>query len=353
MLDIERNWWELTGCGSRFCSNVIRTLKDGNSVVLTGRYALPWVNLFYDKLKGAGISSTKGFDIIKPPSGCNPAEYLFNTYCSYSVQSRYWPQPPDYTHVHFLAENDDILLNHRFIVVNSFESEIDFMRWVQFVDKYISQIKAKGVDIDRRATFILQYTGRPSCHIISQQVKTISFCPQDVDLLTYNLLNTSGDRIRYTANLYAAELIGELCRSNIEICGLLAGRSELIKNPISVYITFMQENVSVDDKSEEQIRSDVSLAQLKVFFQLVEQKRRVIIKKYYAAIQAFLPWKNDYGEEKKEPYDMELRDLLYKGKEINMENTDKELVTRLRDIRNDLAHNHILSFFDVDFLINL
>lgn len=353
MMNIQKAWWELTGCGNKFCSDVIQALKGSDSVVIQGSAALPWTDLLFDRLKSAGVSSTKAFDVIKPPAGCDPAEYLFNTYCSYSVQSKYWPQPPEYTHVNFLAEIDDTLLNQRFLVVNSFASENDFLKWYKFVDRYCGLVKASGVDKSRRAAFILEYTGHPPCTVIYQQVKNIPFCPRDVDLLTYNLLNTSSDGIRYISNQYAAELVGELCHGNIEQCGLLAGRKGLITDPIAVYKEFTQQTAASAALSEQQIRSAVSLAQLKVFFPLVEQKRREITEKYYSAITALLPWENDYKEKKIEPYDMELRDLLYKAREMDMESPDKELVIRLRDIRNDLAHNHILSSADVNFLISL
>ena len=79
-MNIQRNWWELTGCGSRFCEDVIAALESSRSVALVGS-ELPWNNIFYEKLKGANISASKAFEIICGADIMRPAEYLFSKYC--------------------------------------------------------------------------------------------------------------------------------------------------------------------------------------------------------------------------------------------------------------------------------
>lgn len=148
-------------------------------------------------------------------------------------------------------------------------------------------------------------------------------------------------------NKYAAELVGEFCGRDIEQCGLLSDFAGLLVNPNMAYSYFADELPSQCRKNDEKINASVLSAQFKVIFPLIEQKRRELIEKYYDAISQCLPWVNDYSEHRDEPYDMELRDLIYKFNEIKVTESDRELIKRLRDARNQLAHNHVLPYEEV------
>lgn len=80
--------------------------------------------------------------------------------------------------------------------------------------------------------------------------------------------------------------------------------------------------------------------------------KQSVIAKYYEAIRLCLPWKNDYNEDKIEPYDMELRDLIFKFGAIGVSEADINTIKILRDARNQLAHNHVLLYEEVLSLCN-
>ena len=74
-------------------------------------------------------------------------------------------------------------------------------------------------------------------------------------------------------------------------------------------------------------------------------------KEYYEAIKLCLPWTSDFNEKKSEPYDMELRDLVFKADEINLSESDRELVKTLKYFRNQLAHNHALLYEEICWIL--
>ena len=149
-------------------------------------------------------------------------------------------------------------------------------------------------------------------------------------------------------------MIGDLCGGDIEACGYMAEIKGVIRNLDMV----IPEAVSNDsevfaDVSKERIHMASLSAQFKVFFPLVEQMRRELINKYYTSIGYILPWKNDYGESKNEPYDLELRDLIFKSREIGICEADKKLLMFLRNVRNQLAHNHTICYDDILNMANI
>ena len=192
---------------------------------------------------------------------------------------------------------------------------------------------------------ILEYCGTLSTK--PSLLSVIAFEPREVDMFTYNLVNTAEEYSDYLMNKYAAEMIGELCGSVIEQCGLLANFAGLLNSPSKVYSSFANETPNKAWKTEEQITAAVLSAQYKVIFPLIEQKRRVFIDKYYSSIIVCLPWTNDYSEVKNEPYDMELRDLVFKSADINATEDDKIMIKELKDARNQLAHNRVLSYDEI------
>ena len=342
-MSIQKNWWELTGCGSRFCEDVIRLLEESKSIAVTGT-KIPWFDTFYERLKGAGISASKVFECVNGEDISKPGDYLFNRYCSPEIQAKYWPDQPSYTHADFLAETEGITLNQRFIIVRNLVTEKAFLRWKEFVEKYIKCIESSGTDTAVRAVFVLEYQGVTNQNSHKSPIAVVSFDPREVYVFTYNLINTAEEYDGYLLNKYAAELIGEICGRDIEQCGLLSDFAGLLNDPCKTYSLFSDEFPSRYRQSESQINVAVLSAQFKVIFPLIEQKRRELIDKYFDSICLCLPWTNDYCEEKNEPYDMELRDLVFKSGEIKVTESDRELIKTLRDARNQLAHNHVLSY---------
>lgn len=351
-MNIQKNWWELTSCGINFFNEVIFHLERYESVALIGTHTLPWIEYFFEKLKGSNLSASKAFEIIDATNITQPAEYIFDHYCSSEVQSSYWPEPPSYTHVNFLADTDDIVLNDRFLFVRNINSEQSFLQWFDFVDKYIKCSEKNKYYVPERAVFVLEYTGKLSSFNGTSRVKTVSFNPKVADIFTYNLVNTGQEYKAYLLNKYATELIGELCKENIMCCGFLSEYTNLIRNPQTEVESFSSKYSEFPAFSAEQIQLAVLSAQFKVLLPLIEQKRREFISKYYPNIDCLLPWVNDFGNIKNEPYDMEIRDLMYKANEVGISDSDKKLISFLREARNQIAHNHPLTYDQILVFIN-
>lgn len=55
---------------------------------------------------------------------------------------------------------------------------------------------------------------------------------------------------------------------------------------------------------------------------------------------------------KSAPFDMELRDLVFKSDEFGLSKEDKITAVALRDVRNQLAHSHLLTYGEICVLID-
>lgn len=349
---IQKNWWDLTLCGSKLLRESADDLELGSSVALVGETMLPWASYFYDSLKSATVSSAKTFDIVNDESVTNPGVFLLEKYCTHEVQSRFWPEPSSYTRAEYLGEIDDSLLNHRFIIVRNFASDKRFKAWCDFITRYLKRIEQLGKNKSERGIFLLDATGIVSAYN-SCYIKPLPFSPKEVDVLTYNLLNTYESYSDYMRNRYAAELISELCDKNLELAGYLSLRKDLIESPVRAYSLCSEDYGNTFPRiTDEQVLSRAIMAQYKVLLPLVEKRRHMLIKKYYDGISRCLPWTNDYNEYKSAPFDMELRDIVFKASEIGMSPEDKLISVTMRDIRNQLAHNHLLTSAEINALDN-
>lgn len=353
-MDMQKNWWDLTGCGSHYIEDAIDNLSQSNSICLLSKEKLPWIDYFYEKIKSANISSSKAYETIDAEQIKNPEEYIFSRYCSPDVQSAFWPENSQYTYANFLAERDDIVLNYRFLIVHNICTEKDLRLWCDFIIKYNKCVAQRGVDPSERAVFILEYVGENLIRDGFQSIKALLFCPREVDILTYNLINTAHEYTEYILNKYAAELIGDICGGNIEKCGYMAKINGVIKNPIATISEYAFKNPEImSNVSEDRILITSLSAQFKVFLPFVEQKRKEVIEKYSSSISRVLPWQNDYGEGKIVPYDMELRDLIFKAKEIGICEEDKKILDDLKEIRNKLAHNHTIYYDEILNIVSI
>lgn len=351
-MDIKRSWWELTNCGTTFIENTVAHLEKNESMVWHCEDKLPWTDHLFKKLRGANVSSSKSFEIISGAKINNPGEYIFNNYCSPEVQSAYWPSPPEYTHVNFLAETDNIIINQRYIFVRDIESEKTFLQWFNFVDKYLDCVEKSKNSESKRAVFILEYSGK-RLNRSSRKISTVKFNLREVDIYTYNLVNTAPEYENYLLNQYAAELIAQIGNGDVERCGLISKATDLIYDPQNAVTRLKNEYPELRRIYDKHIQDSVQLAQIKIFFPIIEQKRREFIGKYYNNILSVLPWRNDYGENRTEPFEMELRDLLFKASVIKISFEDKKAIEEIKQKRNRLAHNHVLSYEDILYFIGL
>ena len=345
-MDPRKNWWELTACGARYLAETAAALSAGRSVALIGS-PLPWPDTFYEKLKGANLSASKTFEKINGGQIKRPAEFLFNQYCPADERASYWPEPPQYTHVNFLAETEKAVINNRFVVVRGFSNEQTFICWCEFAEKYARCVREAGVPPERRAVFVLEYPCGEGVASRMNEVRALPFRPRKVDVFTYDLVNTAAVYDNYRLNLYAAELVGAFCGGDIELGGKLSERGGLAEDPAGAYRAFAPELPEALRMTPEQLDSAVITAQFKVFFPVIEQKRTEMIRKYYDRIKRILPWTTDHNEERTEPYDMELRDIIYKFSQIGVSEPDRHTVNCFRDARNQIAHNHVLPFRDL------
>lgn len=113
-------------------------------------------------------------------------------------------------------------------------------------------------------------------------------------------------------------------------------------------------NAGVLSKTEEEIEYAVWSAQIKTLYHLLEEYRENFVTRYKDAIAKHLPIKTPWGEEYKEPDDVELGTLKSLACSNRLVLTDNELKRLLAfyEARNKLSHLKVLAFNEVGYLIS-
>ena len=346
-MDIKNIWWQRTSCGINAVNDVAEHVMNDESTLILCKVKLPWKDRFHDSIKEEIRTSNKSFAFFRGKDIPEPGRFLFDNYCPEELQTEFWPAA-DYSYPHFLAEQDNILLNQRIIVVSDIDSQNAVNSWISFIDAYKKTCASLGKEA-QRAVFVLEYNGTGPV-TGSRNISNISFAPTEIDIYTYNIIITRKYDLSPALNKYLAELITALAGSNIVLNGLLAEQGpQLMALPYPTYTEVADGNPDTETERLSDAATDarVRLAQLKALYPVVEQKRCELIEKYLEKIEKTLPWKNDYGEKRDDPYDFELRDIVFKFDEIGVSHEDRELVKVLKDIRNSLAHNRTLSYKEI------
>ena len=114
-------------------------------------------------------------------------------------------------------------------------------------------------------------------------------------------------------------------------------------------------------KTKDEIEQAVWTAQIRTFYPLLEEYRRDFIKKYRAIIETHLPIKTtSFDETIDTPEEIGLGILFYMttedyskkmGKKLNIYYKEKEELFTFKEARNSLSHLTILSFEEIQKLM--
>ena len=86
-------------------------------------------------------------------------------------------------------------------------------------------------------------------------------------------------------------------------------------------------------------------AQIKLFFPRLEDFRRTLVQKYSNKIKKYLPITSSSGERIDKPSDVEIGQLFFiSGKEKFLEKSEFDMLCKMRNARNLLAHRDSIDF---------
>jgi len=350
---MDQVWWGRVPNALAFTSDITRNLLDGKSVIIQSEQSIPWYETMAAHIKDIVIQQdySKSFEVIRNVD--DPGPYLLQEYCKAEKRAEYRPAKG---YARFFAESDDIVLHTRYFWVY-IESKETLVRWSEFVSEY-RKLRGKNRET---AVFILEMWG-DKVSINKKGIRTVCYNDyiNEYDRIVFSMLASSGIKENAVIKNYLAELSATVSEADIELCAVcLAHYRDFLNDPYKLI-----QEISVSSyrsngapfyytRTNEEISRYIWLAQIKTIYPLIEKFRGDFVDKYAEAIAKELPITSSYGEEYDDPKDVELGTLVFmadRGRLLLSSSTYHRL-ERFKDARNRLSHLGVLSFDEIQALI--
>lgn len=346
-MDVKSVWWNKLAVSTELIEGITDALYEKNTVLVNCLKPVPYEDTFFETVKRAisGISSVKTLEVVNDDVADDPGEIILKRFCSAEVQSRYWIDDP---YAKFFYSEKSIPLHKRYVWIRGVEGEERLDKWLAFVREYNSFFE--NDEAEERAIFIFESsTGKFSRKRDMGDCLCLEYNYDDFDVYKYSVFCVSGLEYSSLLKQYLAELVLSLSDNNVELCGALATHGfDLAQNTLEVFSkeadkkgkSFKASGVGVDDY----VKSKMIMAQTKIVFPVLEATRSEIIKKYYSSLCGYLPLRNVFGEAISEPFDLEWTELRHLLNRIPGDIPEKHVVEECRLVRNQIAHNNVLSY---------
>lgn len=333
-------WWSRLVNSVRFLDDVKDSLIDGKSVIMNFSGNIPWYNDMTEFLeqKLSFMTDTRSiiYDDVTSITA-EPGKYLFTKYFSESERRKYWT---DKSYEQFMAENNNTILNHRILCITGISSG-NAVSWLKTVSEYLEHRNS-----EERCIFILfvQNANTNGSKLISnfQYADYVT----DYDCLMLCLTLLSSEKCSSIQKQYISELASNIANNNVEIAGLLAKEGiNLAEDPYGTASEVIRNNNIKINNLSEVVEKAIWEAQIKLFFPRLEDFRRTLVQKYSNKIKKYLPITSSSGERIDKPSDVEIGQLFFiSGKEKFLEKSEFDMLCKMRNARNLLAHSDSIDF---------
>lgn len=349
---MERIWWNQVTNAVQFVSQITDALLNEKSIVLNYSENMPWHDFFEETVRETvkqGNSEKKFEDVINVDK---PGDYILKEFCKPEKRAQFRPSKG---YAKFLAESNDIVLHDRYLWVK-ISSEAMLNEWAAFVSDYI---KARDKN-SNSAVFILDWNGTSQVSG-KKGLKTFSFDEfiGDYDRVVFAMLASSSVKERPFVQTYTAELVSQVVENDIELCAAcLRNSKRFLADPYKEIKRITEFEKRSDgtthsfSKNADEVEHAVWLAQIRTIYPIIEEYREVFVSKYSKAISAQLPITSSYGEEYKDPQDVEIGTLKFMADNGNLtiSTGEYEKLKRFKDARNKLSHLNSLSMDEINEL---
>lgn len=338
-------WWNRLVNSVRFLDDIQDALMDDKSVLLLFDEDIPWQDIMIETIdqKLTDIIDSKTFDILDVSQVDSPGTYLMERYCSKEERKKYWPT----THgspEKFLAQNRETPLNKRYVCIIGVKYEYA-AQWISSITEYLDNCD----EVHEHGVFILiAEGGRVSG---SKKLTEFNYADYvtDYDCMMLCLTLVSDLSCSRAEKMYLCEVASNIAHNNVEHAALLVSEKlALLQEPIATAERIYQENGIKVTNLQEVVSMAVWEAQIKLVFPKLENFRAEIIRKYEAKLQQFLPIRSSNNDRIERAADLEIGQLFYVCKENRAskitEYAEYELLRKMRDARNTLAHWEILTY---------
>lgn len=334
-------WWTRLVNSVRFLEDVKDCLTDKKSVMLSFEGDIPWCDIMVETLEQQipFLTETHAFEVHNSANiKETPDEYLFKKFTSeYERTHSYWVTK---SKVEFLAESKTTTLHHRALCITGINSG-NAAAWTKTVNDYIDACTE-----EEHAVFILISNGVSP--ITSKHIETIRYSDYvtDYDCLMLCMTLLSSEKCSSVQKQYVSEIASNIAKNNIEIAGILAseGYSLAVDPYKTAYEALNSYDIKVTSLSD-RVKVAVWEAQIKLVFPRLEDFRRELVEKHKEKLQACLPITSSSGERVERVSDLEIGQLYFicNGKHHILDKSEFELLKKMRDARNTLAHQEVLS----------
>ena len=347
-------WWNQLPDSIHFYDSLKAELSAGMNVIYICKNPLPWLSSLYNKVQESlgEISSTKTLEHIRNENGCAPGKIILKKFCTDEIQANYWPGQ---SYAEYLASLDVTALNNKIIWVENINDAATAGSWIDFIKTY-NKKRPEGVENNQRAIFVLGCSGDYRLDVNKDYITTCTVPFDAFDKYMFCAMNTSDIKCSYYLKQYIAELAFNMGGDNLELCGELAIKGEeLITTPNEIYKQVFQYfgKHPSEYKKDEILKSCIRVAQMKILFPVLEEKRLELIKKYREDLLCLLPVQDSLGEFVSIPENLEIGTLhhLYCRHNFRMDPKDQNSLFKYREIRNCIAHNDLVPANDMIFLL--
>lgn len=335
-------WWHRLVNSARFLDDIKDPLEDDKSVLLIFDTDIPWLDIMTETLeqKLAFVNDSRTFDVLDVSKADDPGTYLMERYCSKEERNKFWPT----THgspEKFLAQNRVTPLNKRYVCLTGIKPE-NASKWTSSVAEYLKSC----TDTNEHGVFIIISKGANVP--VSKYLTTFSYedYVTDYDCMMLCLTLVSNLKCSRSEKMYLCEVASNIAHNNVELAAMLVSRgSDLIQNPYEVSDEVFEENKVKITNLKERVKMAVWEAQIKLVFPKIENFRADLIRKYENKISHHLPIKSSNNDVIDKASDLEIGQLFFichSQKIIDL--PDFEMLKKMRDVRNTLAHWEALSY---------
>lgn len=349
-------WWKQIVSARNFIEQIADHAAFDKTVLLYLPEWTPWYDTFQDGIEVAlqNRNCENRLDIISCPDG-DIGQYLFESYCKKGKKASY---RPTYSYAQFLAKNNDIVLNQRYLWVKGL-SEARLKDWEKFIAEYTAAVQPG----ETCAGFILETVSPIERRVSSERFVYFDLAQRITyyDSFTFCALASARGQIPQQFRAYLTEVVSALCQKDIELCAVcLTDWEDFIRDPIDRYRVLVNSGLRSNGKAfgtevdEMHLSHSLWEAQLKQLFPIIEHYRSEFIRLHFQEIEALLPVSNRLGEDLSMPQDVELGILYYWAlhEQIKTSNAEYHTLDFFRRMRNHLAHLTPLKSEDVDRILS-
>ena len=336
-------WWGQIGNSLRLLSRVTESLRDHRTTLLQFPAHLPWRERFEEEidLRRTAFSMDRRLRRLAWDGKEEPGAFILRKLCSPQAQARYWPGE---SYAAYLGgSRGEMILCDYDVWISGIREKEGLFDWIDFVSRY----EEKAGQSERRAVFLLEYSGAP---IRIASLDQIPYQVSESDCRVF-CLEMASDMADNALRAYRAELALCVGDSVPELCAALLETGErLLAEPLSTALEILNRTDSpFPARTESEIMSAVWRAQVVLLFPVLERRRFDFIAKYETPLLRCLPIINSNGDQITEPFDLEIGALYYAVTHTGYAFVPQEVeeIRLCRRIRNLLAHNQPASYADV------